>query len=115
MEIIEYDKKYDESIKSLLVELQNYLVDIDNWHTLVLKENYREEIFKRDFDLINSQEGKIYLAKENNKIIGFIIGIVHKNDEEDILTNDCKKVGEVLELIVSSKYRRVGLRKVSFK
>ena len=28
--IVEYDSKYDEQIKDLLVELQNYLVDIDN-------------------------------------------------------------------------------------
>ena len=28
--IIEYDSIYDEQIKDLLVELQNYLIDIDN-------------------------------------------------------------------------------------
>ena len=28
--IIEYDSKYDEEIKDLLVDLQNYLIDIDD-------------------------------------------------------------------------------------
>ena len=33
--IIEYDSKYDEEIKDLLVDLQNYLIDIDDWHTQI--------------------------------------------------------------------------------
>ena len=32
MKIIEYDSIYDEQIKDLLVDLQNYLIDIDDWH-----------------------------------------------------------------------------------
>ena len=33
MQIIEYNSTYDEQIKDLLIELQNYLIDIDDWHT----------------------------------------------------------------------------------
>ena len=40
--IINYDNKYDEQIKDLLVELQNYLIDIDNWHTQLLLPNYEK-------------------------------------------------------------------------
>ena len=31
MEIINYDSKYDEQIKDLLVELQEYVVSIDKY------------------------------------------------------------------------------------
>ncbi len=32
MEIINYDSKYDEQIKDLLVELQEYVVSIDKYY-----------------------------------------------------------------------------------
>ena len=46
LKIIEYNPKYDEQIKDLLVELQNYLIDIDDWRTQVMLSEYRECNFK---------------------------------------------------------------------
>ncbi len=88
MKIIEYNSIYDEQIKDLLIELQNYLIDIDDWHTQILSDNYREDYFKMDLELINKQDGKIFLAIENTKIIGLVLGAVNSNDEIDKLTND---------------------------
>src|SRR5699024_6985212 len=97
IKIIEYDSIYDEQIKDLLIELQNYLIDIDDWHTQILSDNYREDYFKMDLELINKQDGKIFLAIEDTKIIGLVLGAVNLNDEIDKLTNDCTKTGNVLE------------------
>ena len=105
MEIIEYIPKYDEQIKDLLVDLQNYLIDIDDWHTQIIYPNYREDYFKYEIDLIKMQEGKIYLALENNMIVGLIIGKVSEKDQIDKLTNDCAKIGDIIELIVKKDYR----------
>ena len=58
MKIIEYDSIYDEQIKNLLVELQNYLIDIDDWHTQVMIPEYRENIFKLDMNKVKKQNGK---------------------------------------------------------
>ena len=112
LEIIEYDSKYDEQIKDLLVELQNYLIDIDDWHTQIMLPNYREDNFKMDIRKIQNQDGKIYLAQEGNNIIGLIMGVVSTTDEVDILTNDCAKTGEVLELIVKNNIRGNGVGKL---
>ena len=109
--IIEYDSIYDEQIKDLLVELQNYLIDIDNWHTQILLPEYRENIFKIDKQKVMQQNGKIYLSIENNIIIGLIIGIVEEKDEIDKLTNDCAKTGVILELIVRKGVRGQGIGK----
>lgn len=78
--IVEYDAKYDEQIKDLLVELQNYLIDIDDWHTQILLPEYREKNFKIDMDKVHKQNGKIYLSLENDTLIGLIIGIVEEKD-----------------------------------
>lgn len=112
MQIIEYNPKYDNQIKDLLVELQNYLVDIDNWHTQVMKPEYRESYFKMDMDKVKNQNGKIYLAIENESVIGLIIGIVDEKDEVDKLTNDCAKTGSIIELIVNHNLRGNGVGKM---
>ena len=112
MKIIEYDSIYDEQIKDLLVDLQNYIIDIDDWHTQILLNNYREDYFKMDLKLINKQDGKIFLAIENDKIIGLVLGVVNLNDKIDKLTNDCAKTGNVLELIVKNYSRGHGIGKL---
>ena len=111
MQIIEYNSKYDEQIKDLLVELQNYLIDIDDWHTQVMLPEYREENFQMDMRKVNNQEGKIFLAIENDLIVGLIMGIVEEKDEIDKLTNDCAKTGSVIELIVKNDIRGSGIGK----
>ena len=107
--ITEYDSIYDEQIKDLLVELQNYLIDIDDWHTQILLPQYREEMFKIDKNKVDKQNGKIYLYVEKNVVKGLIIGIVEEKDEIDKLTNDCAKTGSILELVVKSSIRGQGI------
>ncbi len=109
--IIEYDMQYDEQIKDLLVELQNYLIDIDDWHTQVMLPEYRENSFKMDMKKIEKQNGKIYLAIENDIVIGLIMGVVEVKDEIDKLTNDCAKTGSVIELIIKNNIRGNGIGK----
>ena len=109
--IIEYDSQYDEQIKDLLVELQNYLIDIDDWHTQVMLPEYRESNFKMDIEKVKKQDGKIFLAIKNNIVIGLVIGIVEEKDEIDKLTNDCAKTGSVIELIVKNNIRGNGIGK----
>ena len=111
MQIVEYDSKFDEQIKDLLVELQNYLVDIDDWHTQVMLPEYREKSFKLDIKKVSTQYGKIYLSVEGNRVIGLIMGIVEEKDEIDRLTNDCAKTGSVIELIVKNNIRGNGIGK----
>ena len=62
--IIEYEKKYDEQVKDLLVELQEYIVSIDKERYNIITPTYREEYFKKTIDEVSKYEGKIYLYKE---------------------------------------------------
>ncbi len=112
MEIIDYEDKYEEDVKDLLVELQEHLVKVDYWHFQVMKDIYRESCFNRDMQMVKEQEGHIYLAKENNEIIGMVIGIIPPKDDEDRDTNTCARNGAVLELIVSKKSRGNGTGKL---
>lgn len=110
--IVEYNEKYNEQIKELLIELQNYLIDIDDWHTQVMVPEYREKYFELDMEKVKMQNGKIFLSIEDELVNGLIVGVVETVDEVDKLTNDCAKTGEVLELIVSKKNRGNGVGKI---
>ena len=109
--IVEYDPKYDEQIKDLLVELQNYLIDIDDWHTQIMSPQYREKAYEMDMKKVKEQNGKVFVSVENGIINGVIMGIVNENDEIDKLTNDCAKTGNILELIVKNEDRGKGTGK----
>lgn len=110
--IVEYNEKYNEQIKELLIELQNYLIDIDDWHTQVMVPEYKEKYFKLDMEKVKMQNGKIFLSIEDELVNGLIVGVVETVNEVDKLTNDCAKTGEVLELIVSKKNRGNGVGKI---
>ena len=110
--IVEYNEKYNEQIKELLVELQNYLIDIDDWHTQVMVQEYKEKYFEMDMKKVKMQNGKIFLSIEDEFVNGLIVGVIETVDEVDKLNNDCAKTGEVLELIVSKKNRGNGVGKI---
>ena len=62
-----------------------------------------------DLKEIKENNGKCYLAIEDGKAIGLIMGIIYKYDEFDYLDYKCPKAGEIIELIVTSKVRSKGV------
>lgn len=111
--VVEYNTKYDEDIKDLLVELQEYIQEIDVEGYNIVTEEYREECFKDNLKEINENDGKMLLYKENNKIVGFVIGI--KNKEENSYDFKCPMRGTITELIVSKKVRNRGIGSILLK
>ena len=108
MNIIEYDDKYIEDVKDLLVELEEYIVSIDKDNLDIVSSDYRDKMF--EYDLSNSDI--CYIAVDNNKVIGLIIGKIRKYDEVDYLDYKCPKMGIITELIVTSKVRSKGIGKL---
>lgn len=106
--IIEYDEKYNENIKDLLVELQEYIVSIDREGYNIITPEYRELYFKKTMDEIKKYDGEMFLYKDNNEILGLIVGFINN---EDTFEYDFKapKRGRVSELIVTKKTRSKGI------
>ena len=102
--IVEYSSEYDESIKDLLLELQQYLSDIDKERYNIVGESFREKYFEKTMKEVKNNNGKILLYKENGQIIGLIIGIIN-NEETDRYDFKVPKRGRITELIVSKEHR----------
>ena len=109
MQIIEYEEKYLEDVKDLLVELEEYILSIDEDNLDQLHPDYRDKMSLLDLQEVNENNGKCYLAIENDKAVGLIMGIIKKFEENDYLDYKCPKEGEITELIITSKTRSKGV------
>lgn len=110
IDIVKYDSKYDEDIKDLLVELQEYIVFIDREKYNIITQEYREEAFKKNMKEIKENNGQLLLAFDYDKIIGLIIGIIL--EAEDNYDFKAPKGGRITELIVSKNCRGKGTGKM---
>lgn len=109
MKIVEYSDKYLEDVRDLLVELEEYIISIDKDNLDTLHPEYREKMAILDLKKINEYNGKCYLAIDNDKVIGLIMGCISSYNEFDYLDYKCPKEGEITELIVTSKVRSNGV------
>ena len=111
MAIIEYEEKYLEDVKDLLVELEEYILTIDEDNLDKLDYEYRDKMALLDLKEVKNNSGKCYLAIEEEKTIGLIMGYVRSYDKYDYLDYKCPKSGEVSELVVSKSARGKGIGK----
>lgn len=109
MKIIEYEEKYLEDVKDLLVELEEYILTIDEDKLDQLHPEYREKMALLDLQEVEDNNGKCFIAVENNKAIGLIMGTIIKYEDYDYLDYKCPKSGEITELIVTQKIRSTGV------
>ena len=109
MKIIEYEEKYLEDVRDLLVELEEYIISIDEDQLDRLHPEYREKMALIDLETVTKNNGKCFLAVEKGKAIGLIMGIIPTYEEYDYLDYTCPKRGEIIELIVSAKTRKNGI------
>ena len=115
MEIIEYEEKYLENVRDLLTELEDYIVSIDKDNLDQTHPLYHEKMALLDLEEENKNSGKCYLAIEDGKVIGLIMGIIRKYDEYDYLDYKCPKAGEITELVVTKKVRSKGIGQALIK
>lgn len=109
--IIEYEEKYLENVRDLLVELEEYILEIDHDHLEQLHPDYREKMALYDLKELEENEGKCFLAINEGKVVGLIMGLIRSYEEQDYLDYICPKSGIITELIISKKVRGKALGK----
>ena len=104
--------QYENEAKNLLVELQEYVVEIDKFKLNLLSPKYREGYFKNMVKECKKNSGKIFCALSGSKVVGVIAGYVERYCKKDLLVYSCPKKGIVAELIVSKNSRKEGAGKL---
>ena len=112
MKIVEYEDKYLEDVRDLLVELEEYIVSIDKDELDQVHPEYREKMALVDLKTVKENEGICYLAIDNDNVVGLIMGCIFPYDEYDYLDYKCPRRGEITELIVTQKVRSNGVGKL---
>jgi ribosomal protein S18 acetylase RimI-like enzyme len=112
LKIIEYEDKYIEDVKDLMVELEEYLSSIDKDELDRVHPDYREKMASCSLKNVKDNNGKCYLAVDNDKAIGLIMGTITKYEEYDYLDYKCPKRGVIDELIVTKNVRSNGIGKL---
>ncbi|MEI6462294.1 MAG: GNAT family N-acetyltransferase [bacterium] len=110
--ITEYSDKDKAEICILFNKFGEYLKNLDQKYLklLIVPEGYGESWHNMMINDVKEKRGKIYVLRDNNKIIGFISGVIfdvgNSKDEKD-----CKphRMGRVTELYVDEAYRGKGL------
>lgn len=62
MKIIEYEENYQEEVKELLEELQEYMISVDKEGYSTITKDYKEKYFEKIIKEVNTYQGKMFLA-----------------------------------------------------
>ena len=81
--IIEYNNKYLDDVRDLLVELEEYIVSIDKDNLDRVHDDYREKMVLLDLEEIEKNNGKCYLYIDNDEVVGLIMGVIPKYSNFD--------------------------------
>lgn len=115
IKIIEFEQKYENEVKDLLVELQEYLSSLDKRGVIVLKDNYRDGYFAFVTEECAKHAGRIFIAVENGHAIGMIVCKIFQGGGEDEFTTLCPKIGFISDLVITEDKRGQGIGKLLVK
>ncbi len=102
-------RKYRESDRKNLVhcigQLQEYVANLDPLQRIRrLKDFDADTYITRSFEQMQEHGGAVFIAEDDRKMIGCIIGVVHRTGHENIERYPSIH-GKINELIVLPEYR----------
>lgn len=108
MLIREYKGQDEKDLLQLIVYLQDYMKSKEP-EILDSGENIGEEFLRNLVSETKGSMGKIYVAEEENEVVGFVSGRVEQSTDEIELIE--KKVFYISNLVVLPKFQKHGIGK----
>ncbi len=106
--IREYKETDRETLKDCMEKLQDYIVSSDPLKRVRRAPEFGEEYTKWLLGVIQEQNGVIFLAEKNGKIIGCCAGMLPSESPAEQAGGIPAKHGRVQELYVDETYRGQG-------
>ncbi|MDA1079956.1 MAG: GNAT family N-acetyltransferase [bacterium] len=105
----EYTIADSETLLELVKEFSQYSKKIDPIQRVQGLSGYAELSVRSMLENVAKHQGKIWLAVDEAKTIGFISGAIWKQTELNRLEIGPHKLGEVLDLYITEAYREKGI------
>ena len=106
-----YKTEDKEALISAQYRFQGYLTEIDDLKLLRCNPGYGEVYTEDMLKKIKERGGKVFVAEDNENIIGFVAGVMDEQSELDKLGHKTMKYGDVLDLFVEEEFRGTGIGK----
>ena len=103
--IRKYRSSDKPSIIKLMEEFGDYLVAVDTMKRQRRAPEFGEYFTQKMIENDKKNDGIVYVAEQEGRIVGFIAGIMPKPSKEDLLECIPGKGGRIIELFVSEQYR----------
>lgn len=106
-----YETKFRERVISLLEELQDHIISLDTFGRVKREASLGEHNFNKVLKKIENSEGQMFLAIEEEKIVGLIVAIILDRNEEYDMQVRPGKYGEIEKLYILEEFRGMGIGK----
>lgn len=107
--IREYHESDRTALVKLLEQLMDYVVSIDDLKRLRRMPEWGRSYTRRTLRKVTKNNGIIYVAEVNGRLVGAVAGTILEQTKEDQLEHIPSKFGEVQEFVVEAGYRNKGI------
>lgn len=97
------------AVKDQLVFLVEFIATINPLRLEHPQDVYREDYFTKVMHSLNANKGTIFVALDQEKIVGCIIGILKEQSAEELTEYKKVSIGCITDLYVDQKYRKQGI------
>lgn len=108
-------REYKDGDRGLLVEfcnkLEEYVKVLDPLKRVQNLPGFTEMSIQETLEQVARYQGKIWIAEDNDKPVGYIIGVIREQSEKNKLEIGPHTLGEVLDIYLEEDYRGQGVGK----
>jgi ribosomal protein S18 acetylase RimI-like enzyme len=105
----EFDEKDTDRLKPLLDDLVISEAATNKLRLLTPKPEYKDIYFNNVITKVNNGKGRIIVAEDGDKLVGYIIGTIEEIVGEDLFEFKPAKEGFITDIFVKEEYRRQGI------
>ncbi len=109
VQIREYNDRDKKHIIDCVEKLHDHVVSLDPLKRLRKMPGYIDTEVTNTFRTVKEQNGKILIAEDDGKFVGFIVGFMTKQSDENLMSVVPTKLGVISDVYVSDAYRGQGV------
>lgn len=109
MIIREYIPKDRTQIMRLMIEFGSYLTPIDPMSRVSFAKDGEVYFTDKLLHEVETKNGKVFVAEDNDKVIGFIGGYIEEQSKEELMESKPAKPGVISEFFVTQTHRKGGI------